>query len=152
MFDALSRVVREEGVLNLWRGSTPTVVRAMVVNMAHLATYDEAKDRICKATGRARGDFGVQLAASSSSGLAIVVTSLPVDTVKTRMMNMRPLPDGSLPYSSALDCLVKTVRVEGVARLYSGFGAYFARCAPHAMCTLLFAEELNRRYKQLREI
>ena len=81
-------------MLNLWRGSTPTVVRAMVVNMAHLATYDEAKDRICKATGRARGDFGVQLAASSSSGLAIVVTSLPVDTVKTRMMNMRPLPDG----------------------------------------------------------
>ena len=27
VFDAISRVVREEGVLRLWRGSAPTVVR-----------------------------------------------------------------------------------------------------------------------------
>lgn len=30
-------------MLGLWRGATPTVVRAVVLNLAMLATYDEAK-------------------------------------------------------------------------------------------------------------
>uniref|UniRef100_A0A1I7WZZ2 Mitochondrial 2-oxoglutarate/malate carrier protein n=1 Tax=Heterorhabditis bacteriophora TaxID=37862 RepID=A0A1I7WZZ2_HETBA len=43
VFDALFRVVKEEGVLSLWRGCAPTVMRAMVVNAAQLATYSQAK-------------------------------------------------------------------------------------------------------------
>ena len=43
---------------------------------------------------------------------------------------------------------MKTARVEGVGRLYSGFGSYFWRCAPHAMCTLLFAEALTAQYRR----
>ena len=148
VFNALGRVVKEEGVANLWKGSGPNVLRAMIVNVAHLATYDEAKQRLCRALKRPQSDFGVQFLASSVSGLAICVTSLPVDVVKTRMMNMRPDASGALPYRSPLDCLVKTARVEGVGRLYSGFGSYFWRCAPHAMCTLLFAEMLTSQYRQ----
>uniref|UniRef100_A0A914W2Q8 Mitochondrial 2-oxoglutarate/malate carrier protein n=1 Tax=Plectus sambesii TaxID=2011161 RepID=A0A914W2Q8_9BILA len=43
VFDALFRIVREEGVFTLWRGCGPTVMRAMVVNAAQLATYSQAK-------------------------------------------------------------------------------------------------------------
>ena len=147
VFNALGRVVKEEGVANLWKGSGPNVLRAMIVNVAHLATYDEAKQRLSHALQRPQSDFGIQFLASSVSGLAICVTSLPVDVVKTRMMNMRPDASGVLPYRGPLDCLVKTARVEGVGRLYSGFGSYFWRCAPHAMCTLLFAEALGTQYR-----
>merc|ERR1719402_330420 len=31
VFNALARITKEEGLLTLWRGSTPTVARAMVV-------------------------------------------------------------------------------------------------------------------------
>lgn len=41
---ALQRIVNEEGILRLWRGAGPTVVRAMAVNVAMLATYDHAKE------------------------------------------------------------------------------------------------------------
>ena len=38
VFDALRRIVSEEGVLALWTGSFPTVLRAMSMNLGMLAT------------------------------------------------------------------------------------------------------------------
>lgn len=39
--NALTRITREEGLLALWRGCIPTIGRAMVVNMAQLASYSQ---------------------------------------------------------------------------------------------------------------
>ena len=43
VFNALARINREEGVTTLWRGATPTMARAMVVNAAQLATYSQVQ-------------------------------------------------------------------------------------------------------------
>ncbi len=45
-FDAFKRIRAEEGTLGLWRGATPTVIRAMVLNLAMLASYDEVKEQV----------------------------------------------------------------------------------------------------------
>lgn len=34
VFDAFSRIVSEEGVFSLWYGATPTIARAMSLNVA----------------------------------------------------------------------------------------------------------------------
>ena len=39
--DCIARVTREEGALVLWRGCTPTVARAALVNMGQLGFYSE---------------------------------------------------------------------------------------------------------------
>lgn len=44
-------MVREEGVLSLWRGCSPTVIRAMTINFGMLSSYDEIKERAAKLTG-----------------------------------------------------------------------------------------------------
>lgn len=41
-FHALYRIVGDEGVLALWKGAGPTVVRAMALNMGMLASYDQS--------------------------------------------------------------------------------------------------------------
>ena len=46
VFNALARIYREEGVTTLWKGATPTIARAMVVNAAQLASYSQAKQAI----------------------------------------------------------------------------------------------------------
>lgn len=38
IFDALRRIISEEGPLTLWRGSTPTIYRAMAMNFGMLST------------------------------------------------------------------------------------------------------------------
>ncbi|CAJ0914613.1 unnamed protein product, partial [Mesorhabditis belari] len=46
VFDALVRITKEEGPLALWRGSGPTMLRAMVVAVSQLATYSQAKQML----------------------------------------------------------------------------------------------------------
>ncbi|XP_073023460.1 mitochondrial dicarboxylate/tricarboxylate transporter DTC-like [Primulina eburnea] len=41
-FHALYRIYADEGVLALWKGAGPTVVRAMALNMGMLASYDQS--------------------------------------------------------------------------------------------------------------
>lgn len=40
-FQALYRITADEGILSLWKGAGPTVVRAMALNMGMLASYDQ---------------------------------------------------------------------------------------------------------------
>lgn len=44
--DAFVRITREEGTFGLWRGATPTIIRAIALNLAMLASYDEVKEKL----------------------------------------------------------------------------------------------------------
>jgi len=46
VFDAFVKITKQEGFLALWTGITPTIVRAMVLNLAMLASYDEVKEKL----------------------------------------------------------------------------------------------------------
>lgn len=46
VFNALSRIYGEEGLLKMWSGCTPTVARAVVLNAAQLSVYSQAKEWI----------------------------------------------------------------------------------------------------------
>ena len=48
VFDAWSRIIKEEGVAALWTGCIPTIGRAMVVNVCQLSTQSQAKEEIYK--------------------------------------------------------------------------------------------------------
>lgn len=51
VFDAFRTIVADEGFFALWRGCTPTVVRAVVLNVGMLGPYDEIKERLNKFYG-----------------------------------------------------------------------------------------------------
>jgi solute carrier family 25 oxoglutarate transporter 11 len=52
VFDAFARIIKEEGVTSCWNGATPTIARAISLNVAQLVTYDEAKERLNKILGK----------------------------------------------------------------------------------------------------
>eukprot|EP00198_Chlamydomonas_reinhardtii_P002918 XP_001692254.1 uncoupling protein [Chlamydomonas reinhardtii] len=131
MGDCLRQIVAQEGgMAGLWRGGGPAVQRAALVNLGELATYDQAKQLVLASglTG-GRDNLGTHTAASMCSGLFASVVSVPADVVKTRMMSQ--VGDPAAPkYRSSLDCLVRSVRAEGLLALYKGFLPTWARLGP----------------------
>lgn len=134
VLDALVRTVREEGVLTLWRGATPTVVRAMAMNFSLLVPFEETKKAL---KNYIQSEKLRTITASLIAGGCASVLSLPFDNIKTKLQKMKANPDGKLPYKGVLDCLLKTSQKEGAARLWVGLSTYYFRVAPHAIVSLV---------------
>ncbi|CAI2347273.1 unnamed protein product [Caenorhabditis sp. 36 PRJEB53466] len=142
--NALTRITKEEGVLTLWRGCTPTVVRAMVVNAAQLSTYSQAKQALLE-SGKVHDGIFCHFLASMISGLATTIASMPVDIAKTRIQSMKVI-DGNPEYKSAFDVWAKVIKNEGVFALWKGFTPYYMRLGPHTVLTFIILEQMNAAY------
>jgi len=149
VFHAFRTVVKEEGLLTLWRGSTTTILRAMSLNLGMLGPYDEAKERLNKWKGT-KDTVETRLTASAIAGLLASLSSLPADNLKTKFQKMKAGADGKMPYAGILDCLAKTVKNEGVKGLWVGLPTYYFRVAPHAMITLLTQDFLHDKLSKAR--
>jgi len=143
-FSALWRIAREEGLRVLWRGTSPTVLRAMVLNAAQLGGYQTAKVRLMR-TGYFGDSFWLHLTASLLAGFLATLVSIPVDITKTRLQTMKADTTGRYPYSGVLDVLVKVARKEGVLALWKGFTPYFLRLGPHTILTFVILEQMKKR-------
>ncbi|XP_030371052.1 mitochondrial 2-oxoglutarate/malate carrier protein-like [Scaptodrosophila lebanonensis] len=145
--NALMRITKEEGLTALWRGSLPTVGRAMVVNMTQLASYSQFKTYF--RTGPLQMDEGIKLhfCASMLSGLLTTITSMPLDIAKTRIQNMK-MVDGKPEYRGTVDVLLRVARQEGVFALWKGFTPYYCRLGPHTVLTFILLEQLNQGFNK----
>ncbi|VDL97884.1 unnamed protein product [Schistocephalus solidus] len=144
VFNALYRIVKEEGLLALWRGAVPTMGRAAVVNVAQLVSYSQFKQMFLEYE-LMRDNFGLHLVSSMCSALITTITSLPVDIAKTRIQNMQTI-NGKPEYSGMFNVFSRVVRQEGVTSLWKGFTPYILRVGPHTILTFVVLEQLNRWY------
>jgi len=95
VFDAFRRIVTEEGVTACWNGATPTILRAMSLNVAMLVSYDESKERLTSYLGKDANKTGIIFGASMVSAVATSTCSLPFDNMKTKLQKMKKRPDGT---------------------------------------------------------
>ncbi|XP_065872904.1 mitochondrial uncoupling protein 5-like [Euphorbia lathyris] len=144
--DALSQMSKREGVAGLWRGSSLTMNRAMIVTASQLATYDEVKEGILK-KGVMSDGIGTHVTASFAAGFVAAVASNPIDVVKTRVMNMTVEAGVEPPYKGALDCAMKTVRAEGLMALYKGFIPTISRQGPFTIVLFVTLEQVRKLLK-----
>ena len=140
VFNAFGRIASEEGYLSLYSGATPTICRAMALNVAMLVTYEEAKERLTARFGKDH-PYRILFAASMLSAFATSAASLPFDNVKTKLQKMKKGPDGTFPYSGFVDCGKKTLLREGLTGFWAGLPTYYFRVGPHAIITLLALEK-----------
>ena len=141
---AFQQVVKEAGYRGLWSGCVPNVQRASLIGLGDLATYDRMKRVLLKHTDL--GDNSVTHAlASTCSGLVAALMGTPADVVKTRIMNQPTTEDGKgVLYRGAADCLMKTVRKEGVLALYKGLLPVWVRLASWSMTFWVSYERIRK--------
>ncbi|KAL9653742.1 hypothetical protein ABK040_012804 [Willaertia magna] len=83
------KICRDEGVARMWRGSSPTVICAMIFNSVQLSTYAESK-QILLENGIIKSDnMNCQIISSLSASLFSSAASLPVDLAKTKLQSMK---------------------------------------------------------------
>ena len=145
VFDAFGRIIKEEGVISLWRGSAPTVLRAMSVNIGQMASFDQLKELVLKMRN-GEWDLGSRIVTSVLSGIVCATVSLPSDNIKTKLQKMKAGPDGKLPYNGLLDCFVKSIKREGFFGLWIGLPTFILRVCPHSIGVLVINDFLNHRF------
>ena len=165
VFDALFRMVREEGIKNgIFAGATPTITRAMVMNFGLLSSYDSIHAfLIAKLLGNTRDDNddndniningngnngllnaqSVRLMAGFLSGVCGATLTLPFDFLKTRMQKQVKFADGSYPYRNVFDCAIKVIRNEGIGTFYVGYFTFVVRVAPIVSFQWLLMDNLK---------
>tara|TARA_B100001093_G_C26811897_1_gene1007925 strand:+ start:317 stop:1129 length:813 start_codon:yes stop_codon:yes gene_type:complete len=116
-------IYHENGIMGLWKGVGPNVSRAMLVNLGELATYDTVKNKI-KDTLNLSDSTPLHMASSVCSGFVSSACCTPADVIKSRMMQQNS------PYKNIGQCLIGTVRGEGLLSLYKGFFPIWFRLAP----------------------
>lgn len=146
---AFSSIVKNEGVLGLFKGTAPTAVRAMALNFGMLAGNTYSKDALAE-LGVAKGSNLQVFGASAIAGFLASFFSLPFDYVKTQVQQMKKDPKtGKMPFKGPLDCALQEVKKGGITRLWSGFPTFYVRIAPHAMITLIVQNEVKKLWAQL---
>jgi solute carrier family 25 oxoglutarate transporter 11 len=143
VFNALYRIIREEGFFSMWVGCSPTVIRAIILNAAQLSVYSQAKQMIMK-YGKMEEGVPLHLLSSLASGFVATAVSIPVDLAKTTLQAQKPGPNGELEFKGSIDALVKISKREGIFRLWRGFTPYFLRLGPHTVITFLVLEQFKK--------
>merc|ERR1712106_1306276 len=85
------KIIKQGGVISLWRGCWPNVQRAALVNLGDLSTYDSVKSSILTNT-TLEDNYLTHCMASGCAGLVGAIMGTPADVVKARIMNQKNRP------------------------------------------------------------
>ena len=144
---ALRTIYKANGIRGLWRGADASMIRTGVGSAVQLSTYDATKQFLGNSGWFSNiSDVYLHFSASLMTSLFVVLAMTPLDVVSTRMYNQQAV--GSL-YSNAIDCILKTVKTEGITALYKGLIPHYLRIGPHTILTFVLLEQLKAQYALL---
>ena len=129
-------IIDTNGILSLWKGVSPNVSRAILINLGQLTAYDHSK-QILKNKYSIQEGLPLHLLSSISSGFVATLLSTPADVIKSRLMQK------NTPYNNLCDCIIKTIKQEGIGTLYKGFFPIWMRLAPWQLIFWISYEKLR---------
>ncbi|KAJ9466823.1 putative mitochondrial 2-oxoglutarate/malate carrier protein [Diplonema papillatum] len=147
----LRSMVREEGVLSLYRGLRPLVLRGGLVTAGQFTTYDTSKKALL-ARGY-RDNTRTHLMASTTAGTVSTMIVNPLDVVKSRVMQAKSAPKDGVSslvhYTSDWECVKRTYKIEGIRGFYKGLIPCFMRQCPQVILMWMIFEQYKKTYVQV---
>ncbi|XP_024215286.1 mitochondrial uncoupling protein Bmcp isoform X2 [Halyomorpha halys] len=145
LFACFKDIYNLEGLSGLWRGVGPTSQRAAVIAAVELPIYDFCKHCLKSKIGDSVSNHFIS---SFIASLGTAVASTPLDVLRTRLMNQRKFiitdRKSSNIYKGTLDCLIQTVKNEGIMALYKGFIPTWIRMGPWNIIFFITFEQFKK--------
>jgi len=138
VFKSLARIVFNEGPQSLFVGLLPNCVRAAVVTLGQLATYDFLREEFAEEFGPS---FALDVFAAVCAGFTSAVFSNPIDVIKTRLQAQGLK---SPRYRGPAHCLLCILKDEGATTLFSGVGATSIRMVPYVSIMMVTNSTLKQ--------
>jgi len=123
--DCFARVIKEEGVVSLWRGNTANVIRYFPTQALNFAFKDQFKRWFGfskEKDGYAKW-FAGNLASGGAAGACSLLFVYSLDYARTRLANdnKSAKKGGARQFNGLLDVYRKTLATDGIQGLYRGF-------------------------------
>jgi solute carrier family 25 (adenine nucleotide translocator) protein 4/5/6/31 len=124
--DCAARVRAEQGFAAFWRGNWVNVLRYAPQQGSALAFNDFLNKSFPKYSDKTDPwkAFGVRLASGGLAGAVANTICYPFDYARTRLAS--DLSKGKGKFNGITDCIVSTVRTQGITGLYTGWSVTVA--------------------------
>ncbi|RUS31319.1 mitochondrial carrier domain-containing protein [Jimgerdemannia flammicorona] len=136
-WDALTKIVKQEGIFALYNGVESTIWRHALWNGGYFGVIFSVKSALPKAEGQLLINF----ISGAIGGTVGTIINTPVDVVKTRVQGYKGI--GPRKYNWALPSLVTIAREEGMGALYKGFLPKVLRLGPGGGILLVVFEQVS---------
>jgi solute carrier family 25 carnitine/acylcarnitine transporter 20/29 len=132
----LTGIIRQEGVLTLWRGSLPPFIGVGIFTSILFGSYNNFKKRL-QPDPLVSIAYWKYYACGFAAGMCNTIVSIPTEGLRIRrQVQGRVDPRGDPHYKSDLDCMVTVFKNHGLKGWYKGsvstiirdsfgFGTYF---------------------------
>lgn len=143
-------IIREEGLLGLWAGAAPTVMRNGT-NQAAMFTAKNAFDGLL--WKKQEGDGKVlqpwqSMISGFLAGTAGPVCTGPFDVVKTRLMAQSRSPSGELKYKGMIHAIRTIYSEEGLRALWKGLLPRLMRIPPGQAIMWAVSDQITGFYER----
>jgi solute carrier family 25 2-oxodicarboxylate transporter 21 len=156
LMPTLSHLVKEHGLLSLWRGVAPTAAREAIYTAGYLGLAPVFTKMLMRQDGWEESFFASAVLGSCGAGIIGSGLSHPIDTAKTVV---QADIQGTRYPGGTLQALRELYQAEGIAGFYRGgiartirtCGAFFIvstireKCIMHKAATAAAVEEANRK-------
>ncbi|KAL3853599.1 hypothetical protein ACJMK2_017135 [Sinanodonta woodiana] len=124
-----STIIRDEGLLGLYKGVIPSLIREGIYSTIRLGAYEPLK-RFMGARDPAHTPLWKKICAGAISGAIGSSIATPTDLVKVRMQAQGKPKEGEIPrYRSTFAAFKEIYMIGGVRTLYVGVGPTVKRAA-----------------------
>ncbi|CAO3608681.1 unnamed protein product [Cunninghamella blakesleeana] len=134
--DVVRQLYKEGGVKSIFRGTGATLLRDSPGSAAYFLAYELIKKGLTPAGAKPDElSFGSVIFAGGMAGVAMWSIAIPPDVIKSRLQSA---PAGT--YTGMMDCLQKTIKVDGTRALFKGLGPAILRAFPANAATFVGVE------------
>ncbi|KAM5158938.1 mitochondrial brown fat uncoupling protein 1 isoform 1-T1 [Callospermophilus lateralis] len=144
-YNAYRIIATTESFRSLWKGTTPNLLRNVIINCTELVTYDLMKGALVR-NKILEDDVPCHLLSAFVAGFCTTLLSSPADVVKTRFINS---PPGQ--YTSVPSCAMTMLHKEGPSAFFKGFVPSFLRLASWNVIMFVSFEQLKRELMKSRQ-